>query len=217
MGLLFQARYSSQTTLDSLDWGHLSEDGERAVDERVAVLEFELRKARETIQGLRTNLTQATEPAPCVEKEETNQSAVVASLSSIRPHEKRTLNFLINEYLVTSSYKLTAITFADENDDQDFEHWDDVGLNTGRPPNLVQLLRESGHSAAQLKSCSSQTENNSQQQVTRLEADIEKLQDELNEIRSSFEAQERELQKLRRRTSTPRITLPTSPQKQHSH
>ncbi|KAK8379517.1 hypothetical protein O3P69_019446 [Scylla paramamosain] len=54
-------RSSSQTTLDSLDWGRLSEDGERAGEERIAVLEFELRKAKETIQGLRATLTTATE------------------------------------------------------------------------------------------------------------------------------------------------------------
>ena len=57
---LISVRSSSQTTLDSLDWARFSEDGERVVDERVAVLEFELRKAKETIQGLRTNLTQVT-------------------------------------------------------------------------------------------------------------------------------------------------------------
>lgn len=37
-----------------------SEDGEKFVDDRVAVLEFELRKAKETINALRTNLTVAT-------------------------------------------------------------------------------------------------------------------------------------------------------------
>ncbi|XP_071522706.1 RAB11-binding protein RELCH homolog [Panulirus ornatus] len=206
-------RSSSQTTLDSLDWGHLSEDGERAVDERVAVLEFELRKARETIQGLRTNLTQATESKPSVEKEEADKPALIASLSSIRPHEKRTLNFLINEYLVTNSYKLTAITFADENDDQDFEHWDDVGLNTGRPPNLVLLLRESGHSITHLTSCASQTDNNSQCQISHLEECRRKLQEELNEMNSKYAAQERELQKLKQRTPTPSITPLTSPKK----
>jgi len=54
------ARSSSQATLDSLDLTRFSEDGERGVDERVAVLEFELRKAKETISALRANLTVAT-------------------------------------------------------------------------------------------------------------------------------------------------------------
>ncbi|CAG2064127.1 unnamed protein product [Timema podura] len=56
-----EARSSSQATLDSLDLTRYSEDGERGVDERVAVLEFELRKAKETISALRANLTVATD------------------------------------------------------------------------------------------------------------------------------------------------------------
>lgn len=37
---------------------------------------------------------------------------------AVKPHEKRALNFLVNEYLLCNSYKLTSITFSDENDDQ---------------------------------------------------------------------------------------------------
>lgn len=36
----------------------------------------------------------------------------------IKPHEQRALNFLINEYLLSHNYKLTSITFADENENQ---------------------------------------------------------------------------------------------------
>lgn len=61
---------------------------------------------------------------------------------TIKPHEKRALNFLINEYLLLQGYKLTSITFADENEDQDFEDWDDVGLNIPKPAELLQLYRE---------------------------------------------------------------------------
>ncbi|XP_047483216.1 RAB11-binding protein RELCH-like [Penaeus chinensis] len=210
-------RSSSQTTLDSLDWGHLSEDGERAVDERVAVLEFELRKARETIQGLRTNLTQATESKPSsVEKQEADKTSMVAALSSIRPHEKRTLNFLINEYLVTNSYKLTAITFADENDDQDFEHWDDVGLNTSRPPNLVQMLREGGHSIANLTSCACQTDGSTDisEDIRQYQIEVERLQKELEVTKDILASQSRELKKLHRKTSTPSVTPLGSPRKE---
>ncbi|CAB0040923.1 unnamed protein product [Trichogramma brassicae] len=49
-------RSGSQATLDSLDMTRFSEDG-GGVDERVAVLEFELRKAKENINSLRANLT----------------------------------------------------------------------------------------------------------------------------------------------------------------
>lgn len=52
------ARSGSQATLDSLDLTRYSEDG-AVGDERVAVLEFELRKAKDTISALRNNLTSA--------------------------------------------------------------------------------------------------------------------------------------------------------------
>lgn len=44
-----------------------------------------------------------------------------------------------------NNYKLTSITFSDENDDQDFELWDDVGLNIPKPPDLLQLYRDFGN------------------------------------------------------------------------
>uniref|UniRef100_A0AAX7UQQ6 LisH domain and HEAT repeat-containing protein KIAA1468 n=1 Tax=Astatotilapia calliptera TaxID=8154 RepID=A0AAX7UQQ6_ASTCA len=123
-------RAGSISTLDSLDFARYSDDGNRETDERVAVLEFELRKAKETIQALRANLTQALSNFSFVEP--------------IRPLEKRALNFLVNEYLLKNEYKLSSITFSDENDDQDFELWDDVGLNIPKPPDLLQLYRSCG-------------------------------------------------------------------------
>lgn len=62
----------------------------------------------------------------------------------IKPLEKKALNFLVNEYLLKNNNKLTSITFSDENDEQDFELWDDVGLNTPKPPDLLQLYRNFG-------------------------------------------------------------------------
>lgn len=64
------------------------------------------------------------------------------NFETIKPHEQRALNFLINEYLLLHGYKLTSITFADENENQDFEDWDDVGLNIAKPVELLQLYRE---------------------------------------------------------------------------
>lgn len=58
---LFLDRSPSQATLDSLDTARYSEDGggdRGGSGGDVAVLEFELRKARETINALRANLTQ---------------------------------------------------------------------------------------------------------------------------------------------------------------
>ncbi|MFT7800202.1 lisH domain and HEAT repeat-containing protein KIAA1468 homolog isoform X4 [Arapaima gigas] len=136
-------RAGSVSTLDSLDFARYSDDGHREADERVAVLEFELRKAKETIQALRTNLTQAAESeVPSQDKRSFKSSPEIQE--PIRPLEKRALNFLVNEYLLKNNYKLSSITFSDENDDQDFELWDDVGLNTPKPPDLLHLYRHGG-------------------------------------------------------------------------
>uniref|UniRef100_A0A672PAY2 LisH domain and HEAT repeat-containing protein KIAA1468 n=1 Tax=Sinocyclocheilus grahami TaxID=75366 RepID=A0A672PAY2_SINGR len=138
-------RAGSISTLDSLDFARYSDDGNRESDERVAVLEFELRKAKETIQALRANLTQAAEcEIPSQERKNYKSSPEIQE--PIRPLEKRALHFLVNEYLLKNEYKLTSITFSDENDDQDFELWDDVGLNIPKPPDLLQLYRNCGNS-----------------------------------------------------------------------
>ncbi|KAJ2943716.1 hypothetical protein O0L34_g16829 [Tuta absoluta] len=132
-------RTPSQATLDSLDTARYSEDGggdRGGSGGDVAVLEFELRKARETINALRANLTQFADDSPALGKdckEKCNQRF-------LKPHEKKALNFLINEYLLLQGYKLTSITFSDENPDQEFEDWDDVGLNMPRPADLVSLF-----------------------------------------------------------------------------
>nr|SVE73647.1 EOG090X08PQ [Daphnia atkinsoni] len=148
----------SQTTLDSLDFAPMSEDGDRAGGDRVAVLEFELRKARETITALRENLTQQVELENASTRSETESSSsqninAVTHQSTPEPmkaYEQRAINFLVHEYLLTHGYRLTSITFADENTDQDFEHWDDVGLNVERPADLLTMYRHRFRPAGQV-------------------------------------------------------------------
>jgi hypothetical protein len=60
---------------------------------------------------------------------------------AMMPHEKNVINFLINEYLLEQSYKMTSVTFAEENESQDLEDWDVVGLNRAKPPNLCQIYK----------------------------------------------------------------------------
>uniref|UniRef100_A0A4W4GIG9 LisH domain and HEAT repeat-containing protein KIAA1468 n=1 Tax=Electrophorus electricus TaxID=8005 RepID=A0A4W4GIG9_ELEEL len=114
-------RTGSISTLDSLDFTRYSDDGNRESDERVAECEI-----------------------PSQERKNYKSSPEIQE--PIRPLEKRALNFLVNEYLLKNEYKLSSITFSDENDDQDFELWDDVGLNTPKPPDLLQLYRNCGSS-----------------------------------------------------------------------
>ncbi len=162
----------SQMTLDDVslfDVTRYSEDSHlhTTSDDRVAVLEFELRKARETIEKLREELTMQTKTprgsvAGCgAGSSRTNSGAGLPDSKSednatldevdeeddngIKAHEQRIVNFLVNEYLLQYGYKLTAITFSDENDDADyFEDWDNVGINVAKPPNLLRLFRDYG-------------------------------------------------------------------------
>nr|CAH7731169.1 unnamed protein product [Callosobruchus chinensis] len=172
-------RSGSQVTLDSLDLTRYSEDG-GGTDERVAVLEFELRKAKETINALRNNLTVATES----ENNSPTKGQLNPNIGSIKPHEQRALNFLINEYLLIHGYKLTSITFADENQSQDFDDWDDVGLNISKPPELLHLYREGLKQTGQNSLvASTQTDHdNSEEKIKTLESTAEELKAKLYKV-----------------------------------
>uniref|UniRef100_A0AAQ5ZW54 LisH domain-containing protein n=1 Tax=Amphiprion ocellaris TaxID=80972 RepID=A0AAQ5ZW54_AMPOC len=126
-------RAGSISTLDSLDFARYSDDGNRESDERVA--------------GKMNHIYRAQSKRPESEvpsQERKNFKSSPEIQEPIRPLEKRALNFLVNEYLLKNEYKLSSITFSDENDDQDFELWDDVGLNIPKPPDLLQLYRNCG-------------------------------------------------------------------------
>lgn len=66
---------------------------------------------------------------------------LIPSGLTVRPFERRALNYLVNEYLLTNNYKLASVTFGEENGTSDLEDWDSVGLNCARPPDLTQLYR----------------------------------------------------------------------------
>uniref|UniRef100_A0AAR2KAP8 LisH domain-containing protein n=1 Tax=Pygocentrus nattereri TaxID=42514 RepID=A0AAR2KAP8_PYGNA len=221
---VFADRAGSISTLDSLDFTRYSDDGNRESDERVAVLEFELRKAKETIQALRTNLTQAAEcEIPSQERKNYKSSPEIQE--PIRPLEKRALNFLVNEYLLKNEYKLSSITFSDENDDQDFELWDDVGLNIPKPPDLLQLYRNCGSSHPShretadaavgvdtsdlpgdyvTKEAAQKTETIQQKEVVQeLEYQISLLNSEKQSLAEQIKKLQSEIQDLQRNVSSP--------------
>ncbi len=58
--LCIAVRTSSLSTFDSIEMGRYSDDLDKENDDKVAVLEFELRKAYDTIKSLRGSLTKAT-------------------------------------------------------------------------------------------------------------------------------------------------------------
>ncbi|XP_077410252.1 RAB11-binding protein RELCH homolog isoform X6 [Vanacampus margaritifer] len=219
-------RAGSISTLDSLDFARYSDDGNRESDERVAVLEFELRKAKETIQALRANLTQAAEnEVPSQERKNFKSNPEIQE--PLRPLEKRALNFLVNEYLLKNEYKLSSITFSDENDDQDFELWDDVGLNIPKPPDLLQLYRNCGSSLPSMRDkvdvavgpdfgdligyCAAQdpprkpdlTQQQQAEVVQELEYQISLLNNEKESLSEQMKKLQSEIQTLKQTVSSP--------------
>lgn len=51
--------------------------------------------------------------------EQVNEGIVtLGQEEAIKPLERRAINFLINEFLLQQNYKLTAVTFSEENEDQ---------------------------------------------------------------------------------------------------
>ncbi|CAN7941425.1 unnamed protein product [Ixodes hexagonus] len=188
-------RTSSVQTFDSLDFARYSDDGEKQLDERVAVLEFELRKARETIKNLRANLTVVTESDPNTPDNGSEHTTV--SEDPLRPHERRAVNFLVNEYLLKQDYKLTSITFSDENEDQDFEDWDDVGLNIPKPPDFLQLYRNynkharqwcsTADSAVQTEALEEPSDSAKEEQLRAVAFEKEALETEMEQLKLQLE------------------------------
>uniref|UniRef100_A0A5S6QDX9 LisH domain-containing protein n=1 Tax=Trichuris muris TaxID=70415 RepID=A0A5S6QDX9_TRIMR len=144
-------RTSSAQTLDSLDCTRISDEPEKRYEERISILEFELRQANATVKTLREHLTLATSEADVSQGVSSNCIPEEYVKIQIKPHEQRVLNFLINEYLLKNDFKITSVTFSEEVRNQDFDSWADVGLNLARPPDLLTIYRHGFASLPQSK------------------------------------------------------------------
>eukprot|EP00795_Rhopilema_esculentum_P001464 gene1464-15893_t len=193
-------RSASNLTLDSIDdFARYSDDGGRDNDDKVAVLEFELRRAKETIKELRENITEyAKENESSLKKtgEESKQSS--EQEGPVKTFELRALNYLTNEFLLKNGYRLTAITFGEEVGDQDIDDWDDVGVNTPRPPNLLHLFRDYGKHVVEPVEKDKEEIEKLREQIYQLEMNIkdlaeksETLQKENNTLQQALSDHER--------------------------
>lgn len=184
----------SLSSFDSFDVAQMSDEGGRQTDEKVAVLEFELRKAKETIKSLRASLTKLSERGFGIDQQnrseqpyEKPKEAVNAdsNIKNAEPLECRAINFLLNEYLLNHNYKLTSITFCEENSKQDFEDWHDVGLNISKPPSLVSLYRNNSKYLEQANTVQDAQEKHEQDMnevIEQLQATINNLKTENDEL-----------------------------------
>ncbi|CAH8675144.1 unnamed protein product [Schistosoma bovis] len=150
---LLMGKYPSLSSLDSSDIGRISDDG-NTLEEKLKVLEYELRKKNDEISSLRNELTSlvACGYKGDVQSSQTSDSILNNHFRSnfnngtqkTLPHELRAISFLINEYFLEQNFRLTAIQFAEEVEEHglhSLESWHEVAINLRKPPSLLSLLR----------------------------------------------------------------------------
>lgn len=129
-------------------------------ENRILLLEYELRLSKEDVEGLRAEVKtlleerrhhRESDSESAASSSEENATAAVGSqrlaeaseLAAERPIsilERKSLNYIVRNYLFNHGYKLTAITFSEEVDrEQDLDVWDDrLGPI---PPNMLAFYR----------------------------------------------------------------------------
>ncbi|KAG8659746.1 RAB11-binding protein RELCH homolog isoform X2 [Manihot esculenta] len=108
-----------------------------AIEEKLALSEYELRLAQEDISKLKTEL-EKKKHLPLVELSESKsdvsentrpdilrnkKDASFYDLGPLKDSERRDLNCAVKEYLLLAGYRLTAMTFYEEVTDQNLDVW----------------------------------------------------------------------------------------------
>ncbi|XP_066919472.1 RAB11-binding protein RELCH homolog [Clytia hemisphaerica] len=185
---------ASNLTLDSIDdFARFSDDGLHVADERITVLEYELRKAKETIHDLREQITEMTADR----KEKDTQSLTSQSEETANQYDIRTMNFLVNSYLLKREYKFTSITFSDEIGDQDLDDWEDVGLNAAQPPDLLTLYRDYSRHVVDPMKMRNQEIDDLQNTIKKLEEQCSTLNEEVSREREEKNELSKEMENTR--------------------
>ncbi|XP_068302700.1 uncharacterized protein [Pyrus communis] len=108
-----------------------------AVEEKLAISEYELRLAQEDISKLKAELQKKAE-APSNDLRDSNANVSLnngpefqrqkrdvsfSDLGPLKDNERRDLNCAVKEYLLVGGYRLTAMTFFEEVTDQNLDVW----------------------------------------------------------------------------------------------
>ncbi|KAK2652317.1 hypothetical protein Ddye_012173 [Dipteronia dyeriana] len=108
-----------------------------ALEEKLAICEYELRLVQEDITKLKTDLQKKTE-LPLDQLNESNaknnvnhgtefqrqkRESSFSDLGPLKDIERRDLNCAVKEYLLIAGYRLTAMTFYEEVIDQNLDVW----------------------------------------------------------------------------------------------
>lgn len=125
-------------TLRVVDPQSLLEEKE-AIEEKLAISEYELRLAQEDITRLKAELEKKTDfPVDKLndpnaenfishgpEFQRQKRDGSYSDLGPLKNHERRDLNCAVKEYLIIAGYRLTAMTFYEEVTDQNLDVWQD--------------------------------------------------------------------------------------------
>jgi uncharacterized protein YgiM (DUF1202 family) len=119
-------------------------------EEKLALLEYELRMSREDVNTLKKELgglkklrANSNQNDGDGNKQQ-EQLAPEVEGAEVKAFEIRFVNYLLKQYLVNHDYKVTAMTFASEVLDQDLDSFEDVGVDeetTSEPPDLITFYR----------------------------------------------------------------------------
>lgn len=109
-----------------------------ALDEKVAITEYELRLAQEDIMKLKTELEKRAVASACEDLDgqlsasprtenlawqQSGGKICFSNLGPLKDNERRDLNCAVKEFLLSAGYKLTAMTFYEEVTDQNLDVW----------------------------------------------------------------------------------------------
>ncbi|KAI3500154.1 hypothetical protein L1887_35971 [Cichorium endivia] len=104
-----------------------------ALEEKLAIRDYENRLAQEDILKLKTELqkkSEAKQDEPTDAKAKNGSSieesgkTKLSDLGPLKPEERQDLNCAVKEYLLLAGYRLTAMTFYEEVTDQDLDDWE---------------------------------------------------------------------------------------------
>ncbi|XP_021296413.1 lisH domain and HEAT repeat-containing protein KIAA1468 [Herrania umbratica] len=128
------SRYNSLRVVDPQS---LLEEKE-AIEEKLAVSDYELRLALEDIMKLKTELqrkadlpqdklsessaSNSVNHAPGISRQK--RDAPFSDLGPLKANERKDLNYAVKEYLLIAGYRLTAMTFYEEVTDQNLDIWE---------------------------------------------------------------------------------------------
>jgi len=139
-----QDQSNETTTISSAQKDALLKERDE-LKERLLQVQTDLRTAKDTINSLKYQLSKqqnAPKSGVSFQNAPDINSISVQNKDGTDTVEVRALNYLIRRFLVEHSFKLTAISFDQEAQDQDLSDWTSVGLNTPEPPNLVTFYRQ---------------------------------------------------------------------------